>query len=247
MAERDPWDLSTGLPDDFDFTVDSAHFGLTGEGSEDKRTKLILRGPALDEDGDPIDEAEDGEAELQYSLGDGWEALKGGAAVKHGVNKNFNNRSSIGHLITSLVDNGALDVLRERGLPTQASTWQGLKFHVKRTETARFTPKGETEEIVVNTPLCTEFYGVEGEGTAKKTSAKTSAKKTPAKRRPRKKALRTEVIEFAAEYEDHSEFAADVLDPEIFTRADEVEADEELQAEVLDADSELWEEAQSGE
>lgn len=52
--------------------------------------------------------------------------------------------------------------------------------------------------------------------------------------------LRDEVIQFAAQWEDHDAFMETVLDPDEFDRAEDVQGDEELLNEVLDPDSDLW-------
>lgn len=87
---------------------------------------------------------------------------------------------------------------------------------------------------------------------AKKAAA--PAAKAPASKaapKPKPKAaddLRDAVVEYAKVYEadDHAVFVDAVYDPEYFPRAEELQLDEELAAEVLDPDSALWAEAHEG-
>lgn len=52
--------------------------------------------------------------------------------------------------------------------------------------------------------------------------------------------LRDAVVAFAAEWEEHSEFMEAVLDPDEFDQAEEVQNDEELLNDILDADGSVW-------
>ena len=266
MSNVDPWDVSSGLLDDFDFVVKEAWFGTNEKIGEGKRMLLTLRGDAF-KDGELAEE----EYDLIYTVGDAWEEVGGGASVKNrGGQQMFNENSAIGRLIKSFRDLGedALNELRSRGNPTDASTWEGLAFHVKRQDFGSFTPKGETEPRKIEVPVATAILDPEDVGgapakpkRASRGASKTAAKpatrsrsrakasddedEAPAKptRRRKTKDLRAEVVEFAAEFEEHEDFVAAVFDADEFPRAEEAEADEELSEEILDPESELWEES----
>lgn len=53
-------------------------------------------------------------------------------------------------------------------------------------------------------------------------------------------ALKAAVIEFAAEFDDHSDFMEAVLDADEFAQADDVQADEELLNDIIDEDGAIW-------
>lgn len=80
---------------------------------------------------------------------------------------------------------------------------------------------------------------------AKKAGA--PAKKGPAKKveEPEEGNLRTDVVEYAKLYtaDEHAQFVDAVYDADYFPRADELQQDEVLAAEVLDPDSQLWADA----
>lgn len=50
------------------------------------------------------------------------------------------------------------------------------------------------------------------------------------------------VTEFARLFEDneHTTFVEQVLDPDIFPRADEIDDDDELHADILDDEGKVW-------
>lgn len=242
------WKTSSGLLDDFDFDVQEAWFDTNPKMGGGKTLLLHLRGEAFQE-GELVDD----EHTLMYSCGDGWKAAKGGQQATHPAGKDtFTNASNMGKLIDHLVGLGD-DVLAElssRGESYEAPTWQGLRLHIER-KTYSFKDRETGEQREYEVALPTEFLGVlddeEEEKPAKKPARKPAAKSKPKpKPRGKKKAddLRDAIVEFAAGYEDHGEFVADVFDAEIFDRADELTEDEELSNEVLDEDGDIWTESQ---
>jgi len=56
-------------------------------------------------------------------------------------------------------------------------------------------------------------------------------------------ALRLEVLNFAAAWEEYSDFMETVLDPDEFARAADVQADEELLNDILDPNGSIWTES----
>lgn len=184
------WKTTSGLLDDFDFTIEEAWFG-TNEKFGDS-VLLNLRGVAeqmVDGDMEVVDE----EHTLLYSVGDGWEVQKGGRSVAHQAGKTtFVNSTNMGRLIDALVSlDGAVDVLQERGQPTDADTWEGLKLHIERKQFS-YRDRNTREQVSYEVPLPVDFLGViegeEDEAPAKKAPAKKGAAKAPAKRTPRTKA-----------------------------------------------------------
>jgi hypothetical protein len=252
----DPWETTTGLLEEFDFEAKDGWFGFDDTYNEGKSLLFKLRGIAT------IDgEIEDDEHVLRYGCGDGWQDAKGGDEAKHKAGANqFNNKTAMGYLIDRFKELGAVDMLRERGKPTQAATFAGLNMHMKREAVNTFTPKGQTEAVTQYVTLPTEILEAVKATKAKASSARSrrakkdedeeeeeEAPKPTRTRKPRakKKTLRDEVVEFAADFDSHEDFVSAVFDPDEFDKAEEAEEDEELAEEILDAESELWEESRS--
>lgn len=252
MTASGSWKTSSGLLDDFDFSIEEAWFG-TNEKFGDT-VLLNLRGIAEQEvDGDMV--VVDDEHLLLYSCGDGWEAAKGGREAAHAAGKTtFTNNSNMGRLIDAVVGLGddAIDELSSRGESYEADTWEGLKFHIER-KTFSFRNRETGEQVNYEVPLPTDFLGTfdpeEEEAPKKKSSSKKGSKssKRGSRGSRRKKAdnsdLRDAVVEFAAQYEDHADFVEEVFDPDEFDQAEELQNDEELSADVLDEDGEIWTES----
>lgn len=156
-----------------------------------------------------------------------------------------------------------------RGDTFEADTWEGLVFHIERKQFS-YKDRETEEVISYEVPLPVDFIGVyeseeeekpkakgkaksKGRGTGSKTKAKAEPEpeedaddepeeKPKAKGRGRKKkvTLREAVTTFAGDYEDHADFLEEVFDPDVFDRAEELQEDEELSAEVLDEDGAVW-------
>lgn len=181
------WKTTSGLLDDFDFTIEEAWFG-TNEKFGDS-VLLNLRGIAeqlVDGEMEVVDE----EHTLLYSCGDGWEATKGGREASHQAGKTtFVNSTNMGRMIDALVSlDGAVDALEERGQAYEADTWEGLKLHIERKQFS-YRDRVTREQVNYEVPLPVGFLEageVEEEeapkSKGKKTPAKTPAKKTPAKK-----------------------------------------------------------------
>lgn len=266
MTASGSWKTSSGLLDDFDFSIEEAWFG-TNEKFGDA-VLLNLRGIA-----EQMVEGEmavvDDEHVLLYSCGEGWEAAKGGREATHGAGKTtFTNNSNMGRLIDAIVALGG-DVLEElgtRGESYEADTWEGLKFHIER-KTFTFRNRETGENVSYEVPLPTDYLGTfdveeeeapkkkapsrgKGKGSARgsKAGSKATPKRKPSRSKAKAKAepeeeendLRDAVIEFGAEYEDHATFVEEVFDPDVFDRAEELQEDEELSEDVLDEDGSVW-------
>jgi hypothetical protein len=76
-------------------------------------------------------------------------------------------------------------------------------------------------------------------------AVKKGAAKPAPEPEPEESDLRADVVEYAKLYtaDEHAAFVDAVYDAEYFPRADDLQLDEELAAEVLDPDSALWAEA----
>lgn len=239
--KNSPWDTESGLLDNFDFEVTEAWFGQNEESDDDERIFLFLRGDATDETGEITEDHEE-----RYSTGKNWEVVNDGDEVENATGKHlFHESGGMGRLITALVGLGddVAEMLQERGLPTVAETFNHMTMHMENRVVSRWSDKenpGEMLEWRLNLP--TEV------ATKAKKKKKASARKAPAKKATSKGAkgggskLRAAVIEFAGEFDEdeHEDFVEQVLDEKVFPKADKIEADEELHAEVLDSDSKLW-------
>lgn len=266
------WETESGLLDDFDFTIEEAWFGKNPKIGDGNVLLLNLRGVA-EQDGEVVDDEHlllyscgDG-----WEAGKGGEeAVHNAGKVR--FNKSSNMGRLIDAMVE--LGDEAMEEIKARGQATEAATWVGLRLHIERKEFSYFNRRSN-EQVTFEVPLPTDFLGTvdddEPKKPAKKSGSKAAAKprtrkakdadegeEKPAPKRRRSKAkkeepedegddLRAAVIAFAAEYEedDHGSFVEDVFDADEFDRAEDLQADEELSNEVLDEDSELWEEAHS--
>ena len=243
MAEKTSWDTESGLLDDYDFAVKEAWFGTDDEvENPDDRIFLFLRGEAT-VDG----ELEDDEHRERYSTGKNWEVVEDGAEVENATGKNrFNQNAGVGRLINALVkvdDGDTAKALAAKGEAYEAATFNGLNMHMERKIVSRWTDSDTGEELEWALALPTS---VELKAKSKSKSKKGgSGKAGRAKGKGTTPSLRSDIIAFAGEFEDdeHDDFVDQVLDDAVFARAEEIQDDDELHAEVLDADSKLWAEA----
>lgn len=252
MTASGSWKTSSGLLDNFDFTIEEAWFG-TNEKFGDQ-VLLNLRGIAEQEVEGEIAVVDD-EHLLLYSCGDGWEAAKGGREATHAAGKTtFTNQSNMGRLIDALVGLGddAIEELSGRGETYEADTWEGLKLHIERKQFS-FRNRETGEQVNYEVPLPTDYLGVvdieeeskpKKKAPAKKKSSRGSKAKGKSKKKKSDDDLREAVVAFAADYEDHADFVEEVFDPDEFDRAEELQEDEELSEDVLDEDGSIWTEAQ---
>ncbi len=233
---KDSWVTESGLLDDFDFKVEDAWFGQDEE-NDDERVFLFLRGEAK-VDGEVVDD----EHRERYSTGKNWEVVEDGAEVENATGKNrFNQNAGLGRLINALVAiDGAAEYLADRGDAFQAATYEGMKMHMERKIVSRWkNDDGEEVEWALNLPTTLKVKKG-GSGKASRGKGKGKAAKSES-------SLRSDVIGFANEFDpdEHDEFVDQVLDGEIFDKAEAVMEDDELHAEILDPESELWAEAHS--
>jgi len=242
----DSWGDATesGLLDNYELEVDDPWFGLNEESETDERIFLWLRGTAVDDEGEEHEEFTE-----RYSIGKGWEVVDGGKAVEKLSGKpRFNRNSGMGRFLDTLIgldDKDLTAALRDGGETYEASTYKGLKLHQERREVNRFTDRETGEEVVVEMALPTSA------SFAKATKKRAAKKEAAPSRRRKPKAddddgLRAELVAFAKEeFEDdeHDEFVSNVLDDSVFSRADEITANDELNADVLNPEGSIWTEA----
>lgn len=269
MANDESWETSSGLLDDYVLTIEQAWFAKPSEYREGKQTVLVIRGTATDpEDEDEVlDDEKQSYYSLGdgWEPDDGGESATHGS----GKTK-LNENSSMGRLINAAVGLGddVISELKSRGPALQAATWRGLRFRFERVE-FDFTNRRTGESGSYSVDLPTEFLGIDDAADAanQKASARKGAAKgrtkaaatetteeaeAPAassggrRRRSSKpeaggdNALRQAVIQFAAEWEDHSSFMEAVLDPDEFDQAGSVQGNEEILNDILDEDGAIW-------
>jgi len=245
--EHSSWDTESGLLDNYDFEVEEAWFGEDEEAdSDDGRIFLFIRGAAVDEEGEEYDEHRE-----RYSTGKNWEVVEDGAEIENASGKKrFNENAGLGRLINALVALGddEAEFLASRGETYEASTFEGLKLHMEGRVVSKWTnDDGDEVEWRLNLPTSIKMKAKKK--TTKAKGGKGKAKRSTAKKKTSKKGadsgLRAEIATFAEQFdeEEHDEFVDQVLDPDVFDNADSITDDDELHAEVLDPDSDLWSKA----
>ncbi len=247
--EHSSWETESGLLDDFDFDVEEAWFGEDEEAdNNDGRIFLFLRGTAVDEEDEEYDEHRE-----RYSTGKNWEVVEDGAEVENATGKNrFNQNAGLGRLINALVALGEDEAayLQSRGQAFEAATFEGLKLHMENKVVSKWTNDDGDEvewrlnlptELTIKKPKAKAKKG--GKGKASRSDSKKP--KDKAKAKPKASGLRAEIATFAGQFgeDEHDEFVDQVLDSDVFDNADKITDDDELHAEVLDPDSDLWADA----
>lgn len=235
--EQSSWDTETGLLDNFDFEVEEVWFGEDEEADEpDGRIYAFLRGEATDEEGEIHEDHTE-----RYSTGKNWDVVDEGKSVENAAGRKlFNQNSGIGRLINTLVALGEKETkfLQERGNPTKAKTFRGLKMHMENRIVSEWTnDEGEAVKWRLNLPTSLKVVGSKkSKGSTRKTTTRKPKKGTKVS------GLRAEVTTFAEQFEsdEHDEFVDQILDSDVFENADQIISDDELHAEVLDSDSDLW-------
>lgn len=241
MPKGDSWTTESGLLEEYSFKVEEAWFGNNPDNERDPdKIYLHLRGEAKI-DGEVVD---DEHTEL-YSVGNNWEVVEDGAEVENATGKNrFNQNAGIGRLINALVALGddVAAYLAKKGEAYEAATFDGLVMEMEDAIVSKFqTDDGEDVEWHLRLPVKVKMKAKKkgGSGKASRGKSKGGSKKT------KKSSLRSDVIEFANEFstDEHDEFVDQVLDEDVFDKAEAITEDDELHAEILDPDSELWDEA----
>lgn len=259
MTKHSSWDTESGLLDDFDFEVDDAWFGEDEESdNNDGRIFLFLRGEATDDEGEVYEDHRE-----RYSTGKNWEVVDDGAEVENAGGKTrFNQNAGIGRLINALVALGddVAEYLQGRGAAFEAATFEGLNMHMDNKVVSKWTnDDGEEVEWRLNLPSELTIpkpkkgkkkgggKGKAGRGKVEDKKASKASKTTKSKKSKKSStsSLRSEVAEFASQFDkdEYDTFLDEVLDSDVFPNADQILDDDDLHADVLDEDSDLWKDA----
>lgn len=245
--EQSSWDTETGLLDNYDFVVEEAWYGEDEEADEPSdRIYLFLRGEGTDDEGEIHEEHTE-----RYSTGKNWEVVSGGKAVENAAGRKlFNQNAGVGRLINALVALGKSEAkfLQTRGIPTKAKTFRGLKMHmVNRVVSEWVNDDGEDVKWYLNLPTSLKTKGgkktkSKSKGGQGKANRSTTKEKKTSKKGAKTSGLRAEIATFTEQFkvDEHDEFVDQVLDTDVFANADKIMDDDELHAEVLDPNSDLW-------
>lgn len=125
------WDpvVTSGLPDDIDFTIVKAEFGYDAAYNNGEQILFMITAAETNDDGEPY--------RSFYSLGKAgaWETLDHGRTVESQTNPpaaGFNKQSLYWKFIEAALGTTAGSVIQSRGNPDTASIWEGLTFHMNR-------------------------------------------------------------------------------------------------------------------
>lgn len=232
------WETTSGLLDDFTLQVEEAWFGEDEE-NDDERLYLFLRGTAIDSDDG--DESED--YRERFRAGQNWEAVDKGAGAENATGKQkFNKNSGVGRLIRSMVaDEDTAKALAERGDANEAETYIGLTIHFVREEQQPFE-NDDGEMIEWNILQANEVVFPKAKAKGKKKGKGDSGKASKGKKKSGGTSLKKTVIAFAEQFEadEHTTFVEQVLDADVFPAAPDIEDDDELHADILDDEGEVW-------
>lgn len=141
----DPWETSSGLPDEITVRVTNPHFGYDAQLQDGKACAFFLEGVIVEGNG-----AGD-EFSQWYTVGRGFEPASKGArlAPEDGRRRKLNNQTNYALLFKSLREaaekQGLMDEVRKRGNPFEAELWEGLELYLEREEFVR-TIQGEKQE-----------------------------------------------------------------------------------------------------
>jgi len=233
VEPKGDWILEEGLPDDFDFWITKAEFGYLPEYTDASGAQV----PLLIWYGESPDGVE--VEHIAWSLGKGWEPIKGGKEVKHINNKDrFVKSSMYGRLIQRVHELGV--DMSQRGSAKVASVWEGLGFHMKREE---IEFKGLLEDRGGKTSrlMPVAFLGERKSG---KATPKPAEDKSTSPEAPKAEAddVLMKKLKALAKTKPKDEFQRLVLDmPEVVDNDD-------LMADLLDdSDNGFWARARRGE
>jgi len=162
------WETETGLPNDIDATISNPRFGTKDEYAQAVRaqgaegTMFIV--DLLGDGGELL-------GSQGWSIGTGWIIADDGKSISHPKRKHVVGSSMYGQLQNRVVKELGLD-MDQYGLPTQATSWDGLKFHWLQEE--HETVSGDKRTSL----MPTEFQGKTGVAAPAKAAAPVSAVET---------------------------------------------------------------------
>jgi len=212
MPDRDPWEGTSGLRDDFDGTIVSARF--TYDSEYNNGNTLIARLEIEPDDG--------GEPEvLKLSTGSGWEDDEKGKKAKREDGKDpsgFNKSCNYYRFSAAALETDFAEIAR-KSKPWEAEVWEGHNFHFNRREFEAFDKDSKKPEVVVPTVYNGEGKGAEkparkatsssggGDAKAKAAAAKAKAEAAKAKSSDGGEDPNVTILKnLAAECESHDEF-----------------------------------------
>jgi hypothetical protein len=213
MTGWDPVE-TTGLLDDADITITKAEFNYDAEYQGGEALLLILSGTS--------DHPDYPEFSQFYSIGNGWETEDHGKTIV-GSGSGINKSTNYWAFIEAALAVGAGPTIQGRGTPDMAAIWEGLRFHVKRTEI------GE-EDFARSVLVPTAFLGEMGKAetsaapTADAGAAPTAA---PVVSNGGDTVLRGQIVALSHTVDSHDAFMA------VLTQKPEVQEHPDLYAEVM--------------
>ncbi len=123
--DKSSWDTETGLPNDVDAWIANPKFGQKDEYAQVVQTSggegNMFLVDLVDAEGEVI-------GTQGYSIGTGWIISDDGMEISHPKRVNVVGSSLYGQLQNRVRKELAV-AMEERGLPTQAKSWDGLGFH----------------------------------------------------------------------------------------------------------------------
>ena len=224
------WDTSTGLLEVFTLEVQAAWFGKNDKFPDN--LLLNLRGPATVEG-----EVVDPEHTEIFTCGEAWKDGQGGAiAVSTAGAEMFNQNSKIGRLIDGIKALGSeAAFMAKRGESYEAESWVNISIDFERTKVGSFTTdEGELKEISAMLPVGIREVAESAGDDAATPAEMAETAGAPAANAGMGKAGLALLAALAKKSDDNDAFIAAALDPDLFKKAGELEADEELLDSVID-------------
>lgn len=201
-VDDDAWETGSGMPNQFVGYIAEPFFGTDEKYNNGEA--MLFQAQLVDEDGEPV-------TTLKYSVGADWEADDSGATITHPTKTKINDSSRFGRLIDRIVkptterapkrntitspegkENGLglLPILKQRGLPTTAASFEGLGFFWEQHKMETMGTNEDGSTIVKDVLLPTAYVGTWDDrkangkgGTAKVAATRPAAvtTRTPAK------------------------------------------------------------------
>lgn len=244
MTGRETLETASGLLDNYTLDVKEAWFGTDEESEfQPDRFYLFLRGPA-EVDGEVVEE----EYRERFSIGNGWELVDEGRGIEHGTGKNKPRRGSghgwlVAHLVTWFHDEGDEDelfALVDKSGTNTADFWERLELSMERQIVSKFKDTdGNMRDYELPLPTGAKVKSkkkgkAKAKGKGKKSSGKAKGDDPAAK-------LKKKLVKLAGDFEDddHDTF----VDAALEAHGDALEELDELHADVLDDEGDIWTEA----
>ncbi len=167
--ELGDWATSSGMPDKFVGYMEQCFFGVDEKYNADA---MLFCAQLVDEQGEPI-------TTLKYSVGQDWETDNDGTALTHPSKTKINNSSRFGRFIDRIAQPtdkkapnrpdvkspdgkenglGLGPILKSRGLPTVAASFEGLGFFWEQHEMETMGVDEKTKKPIVKQVLLPTAY-----------------------------------------------------------------------------------------